>query len=454
MPNRGPIRAGMSEISISTRGRERVPDRDQTRLPLAQIPVGIAAPPLAIEYDSASPPLPQPGAISLDVSGDLADVESEWKAFEASADCTPFQTFDWLNKWQRHIGMRTGAIPAVVLGRDESGELLFILPLAIEARRTLRLLTWLGTDLGDYNAPLLSPRFVGHNAAKVFAVVWRAVVRKLQSNPRFQFDLIDLQKMPELTGRQRNPFLSLDVLTNSSGAYVTTLGSNWEQYYTAKRSASTRKTARRKQRQLEELGDLRFVEAADPEEAKRTLETLIEQKSCWFARMGVKNIFSRPGYPEFYLDVATDPAMSSLVYFSRLDVGTAVGSTSLALRHRGRCYLILSSYHPGELSRFGPGTAHLHELLRSAIGGGFHSFDFTIGDEPYKRDWAETRLVLYDYLAGETLRGRLAVSAAFFTRRLKRFVKQTPFLWQLVVRVRAFKARLRGAANGTVDEQP
>src|SRR5215471_5556204 len=75
--------------------------------------------------------------IALCLYGDLADIETEWKAFERHADCTVFQTFDWLAKWQRQVGARSGTIPAVVFGRDRYGALLFVLPLAIVERRRL-----------------------------------------------------------------------------------------------------------------------------------------------------------------------------------------------------------------------------------------------------------------------------------------------------------------------------
>ena len=49
--------------------------------------------------------LPRHGAkIALSVHTDLAALEQEWRQFEQTADCTPFQTFDWLSIWQRHIG--------------------------------------------------------------------------------------------------------------------------------------------------------------------------------------------------------------------------------------------------------------------------------------------------------------------------------------------------------------
>src|SRR5262249_25635873 len=105
-------------------------------------------------------------------------------------------------------------------------------------------------------------------------------------------------------------------------------------------------------------------------------------------------------------------------------------------------YLVLSSYHDGELAKFGPGRAHLHELLRHAIDRGFRAFDFTVGDEPYKRDWSDTELKLYDYLAAATVRGWLVVAATAAFRRAKRIIKQTPALWRTFSKVRALAHRL------------
>jgi CelD/BcsL family acetyltransferase involved in cellulose biosynthesis len=393
-----------------------------------------------------------PWNVSIEIVADLASLSDIWKAFEKSADCTPFQTFSWLNNWQRHIGAARGSLPILVLGRDRDGEILFILPLAIEKREAIRRLTWLGVDLGDYNGPLLADRFENHPASENFTSVWKSAVALLRSDKRFRFDIVDLPKMPEMVGGQKNPFLQLGVLPNRSGAYITTLGNNWEEFFAAKRSASTRKTLRRKQKQLEAHGKLAFKESLDPEASVQTLATLIEQKSCAFSRMGVENIFRRSGYPEFYRAVVTDPETREILHVSRLDVGTAIGATTIALSFRQRYYLILSSYHAGELARSGPGRTLLHELLRYAIERKFRYFDFTIGDEPYKLDWADTKLVLYDHLSAHTAPGWVVASAITFLRHAIRFIKQRPSLWRIAVGVRTLISRRKPASAGPTEE--
>jgi CelD/BcsL family acetyltransferase involved in cellulose biosynthesis len=104
----------------------------------------------------------------------------------------------------------------------------------------------------------------------------------------------------------------------------------------------------------------------------------------------------------------------------------------------GDCYYhVLASYVDGEVAHYGPGALHLRELMAYAIDRGLRRFDFTIGDEPYKLEWSDSVLKLYDCTTTKNWRG---VPARFFStarRRVKRLIKQTPLLWSLTSQARA-----------------
>ena len=404
-----------------------------------QFPLSVS-PPLSIASSAPADPISGSG-LSLRVHSDLDEVREQWKAFEQQADRTVFQSFDWLAAWQRHIGARRGTVPAIVLGRDADGQLLFILQLAIETHGLTRRLTWLGSQLCDYNAPLLAEQFSGRMSAERFGLAWQDVIKLLRANRRWQFDMIDLQKMPEAVGAQRNPFLDLQVLAHPSGAYVANLRRTWHEFYAAKRSSSTREKEGRQLKHLAEHGEVRFVDVTDKDDLTRTLETLFDQKSRAFGHMGADDLFAPPGRRDFFLAIATDPAMREVVHVSRLDVGATAAAANVGLKFRDCYHLILSSYD-GELSRFGPGRAHLHELLRHAIDGGFARFDFTVRDEPYKRDWSDTELRLYDHVDAVTLQGALVMATTTAFRWSKRIIKQSPALWRAFSKARALAGLL------------
>ena len=381
----------------------------------------------------------------IEIHYDLGSLEAEWKAFEKDADCTVFQTYDWLAKWQFHIGRRRGIRPVVVTARDAQKRLIFILPFAVETRGVFRRLIWLGRDLCDYNGPLLGPDIAGNLDSARFRLLWNEVIGRIRESAQMRFDLVDLDKMPDVIGASANPFAGLDVLPHASGAHVATLGGDWEKFYAAKRSSATRKKERKKLRQLGALGEVCHAKAENRPDRARAVETLLEQKAHNFARLGIRNIFSRPGNREFFMDIATDPAMRDIVDVSRLDVGKVLAAASIGLRFRDVYYLVLSSYLDNEIARFGPGRVHLHELLRYAISKGFRWFDFTVGDETYKDNWSDKEVNLYDYLEPVTSRGKLALASVFAYRRVKRLIKRTPFLWRAYKMMRSLKARLRGA---------
>ena len=400
-----------------------------------------AASPAEIEYAALSQQVERLRELSADLSltiyREFDAIEGEWRRFEPVADCTAFQTFAWLATWQQHVGVRVGARPAIAVGRYGDGEIALVLPFCVVAKRAVRRLCWLGLDLCDYNAPLIARDFSRRVTPDRFLGFWRELLGRLQADPLLRFDWIELEKMPRTVGEQVNPLTYLDVSRNASGAHLTRLGDDWEKFYTAKRSSATRRRDRTKRRHMSAYGEIRYVNAADCDDARRTIEILMEQKSRAFARKGVADIFARPGQREFYLDLATNPKTRHMVHVSRVEIGTTCAAANVGVVFGDCYYHLLASYDDGELSHYGPGAFHLRELLAHAIGLKLKSFDFTIGDEPYKLEWSDTHSELCDYTAVASWRGAPACRLSNARRHAKRFIKQTPWAWQLVSNTRS-----------------
>jgi CelD/BcsL family acetyltransferase involved in cellulose biosynthesis len=376
--------------------------------------------------------------VTLTVCRDIAAIADEWREFQREADCTVFQTLEWMETWQRHIGVGKDVRPAIVVGRDRDRNLLFIFPLSTQPFGFARELVWLGSELCDFNAPLLAPAFSQSIQPGSFKLLWKAIIQAIQSDPDLRYDLINLEKMPATVGSQRNPMLAVGVVLNPSGAYQVPVSGTWETFYSAARSSSTRRRDRTKRNRLAELGEVQLVTPDDPSDIASTLDTLMVQKARSFARMGIGNLFAKPGYRDFYMALATAPQSKQLVHVSELRVGTRAAAVNLGLKFRDRYYYVLASYEDDEqVARCGPGAAHLHELLRYAIERGFKIFDFTIGDEPYKRDWCDQSQPLYDYISSTSIIGSLVASRIRLKHWLKRSIKQNPSLWAAFSKYRA-----------------
>jgi len=377
-----------------------------------------------------------PPSLGLRIYSDLAAIEAEWRRFETEADCTAFQTFDWLATWHRHVGEREGVRPVIAVGRYADGDIAFILPLSVVPEGLAKRLCWLGAEQCDYNAPLLARDFSQRVTPDRFLAAWQELQAQTQCEPLLRHHWIEFEKMPQTIGAQINPFTYFKTTPNASGAHWTHLGDNWEKFYHEKRSSATRRRDRTKLRHMSQFGDVRFATAADADDARRTLETLMDQKGRSLARKGIADIFAKPGHREFYLDLATNPKTRHLIHVSRVEIGNSCAAANLGIVFGDCYYHVLASYVDTEVAHYGPGALHLRELMAYAIKLGLKRFDFTVGDEPYKLEWSDAELKLYDYTAAATWRGLPAHWSSCVRRRAKRFIKQTPALWRLVSNAR------------------
>jgi CelD/BcsL family acetyltransferase involved in cellulose biosynthesis len=378
----------------------------------------------------------------LSFHDDVAAIEREWRDFETVADCTVFQTFAWQSSWLKHVGGHARIRPAIVIVRAAEGGILMLAPLAVAAG-PVRRLGWSAGDLSDYNAPLLAPDFAREVSHDDFRALWGEIVKRLRRDTRFRFAAIILDKMPAAVGKQPNPFLALPVSLNPSGAYLSHLSDDWNAFYVGKRSSAKRRRDRTNRKRLNDIGPVAVTTPSDDGGINTVLTVLFQQKARSFARKGIANFLALHGREAFFRALATDPATRSLCHASRLDVGSKPAAANCGFIFRGRYYHVLASYDDGAVSRFSPGAAHLHDLMRYAIEHGCREFDFTIGDEPYKRDWCDIEIKLYDHRSAATVSGWLAVLPAIAFSRVKRVIKQTPFLWRLFVKTRARLGRPR-----------
>ena len=97
-----------------------------------------------------------------------------------AADCTVFQTFDWLSKWSAHIGAPQGRQAG---DRDRRGSRAVPVPAAVRARarrpRRKVDLAWHRTV--RLQRPVAGARFLAARQPAQFAQLWHEVQRLLQS---------------------------------------------------------------------------------------------------------------------------------------------------------------------------------------------------------------------------------------------------------------------------------
>jgi len=381
--------------------------------------------------------LKERASVLLSVHNEFSTVEAIWRQFEETADCFAFQSFDFLETWYEHIGIRDELEIQIVVAWDTSAKPLMILPLGIEKSGLIRKLTWLGNDVNDYNAPLLAPGFVERIAPGDFSFLWGDIVSALPDH-----DLIELMRQPAMIEGQPNPFMELTTELNASGAHMTMLGVDFETYYKQKRNAKARSHLRNRRKKLEALGEVSFVQPCTEEELFRSMDKLFELKTASLNAMGAKNFLMQPGYQNFYMSLAKKLNNTGGVHVSHMEVGGEYVAGIWGLVHKQRFYYLLASYDGQTYGRYKPGVQALVETMRWATEQGIKTFDFTVGDESYKNKWCEIHIDLHNHLTAKTLRGFLALLKTRVFLALKRKIKQTPVLWDSFTKLRGrFLAR-------------
>ncbi len=134
----------------------------------------------------------------------IEDVEAKWRDLEQNAVATPFQTYEWLSCWQRHVGAARRSQPMIVLIFHRDGRLVALLPFSLNGWGPVQILSWLGASQSDYCAPVVSRDFILSFGPGEFERFWRNLVLALPLHP-LRSTVIKLSRMPERFGGVRNP---------------------------------------------------------------------------------------------------------------------------------------------------------------------------------------------------------------------------------------------------------
>src|SRR6185369_14898373 len=129
------------------------------------------------------------------------------------------------------------------------------------------------------------------------------------------------------------------------------------------------------------------------------------QKSHSYRELGTPDLFAEPGHREFFEYVTRRGVRDGFVHLSGLRVDGQVRATHWGLVYRGRFYCLFPTYARDEAARHSPGNALMRRLFEWCIANGVEVFDFTIGDEPYKYDWCDQRLGMFDSIEATKPRG-------------------------------------------------
>jgi CelD/BcsL family acetyltransferase involved in cellulose biosynthesis len=219
-------------------------------------------------------------------------------------------------------------------------------------------------------------------------------------------DVLCISKVPEVVSHIRNPFLGLRrVRSEVYSSWQIALPENLREIE-RNLSSSTRRQIRRRTRQLEAAGPLQYVVPASGAEAKSLFAILRRQRQPRFAALGRYDILASAPHRAFYNRVVERGFDNGIAAVHALQVGDETVATAFGLYWQKRFHLLMTSMAGGRWLESSPGMVMIWKLIAHMHAKGCRTFDFTIGDEPYKRHFGATKCTLSKYFRAISLRGR------------------------------------------------
>src|SRR4051812_8122976 len=366
----------------------------------------------------------------VDIVGDLAAAEPAWRSLERSAFCTPYQRFELLDAWQRHVGEREGVEPFIVIASDREGKPLLLLPLGVRRKHGTRVASFLGGKHATFNMALWQSDFVSR-ASKADL---DALLDGLRAHART--DVLALMQQPRRWQGLANPFMLLPSQLSANDCPVLMMAKDGAP--TSRISNSFRRRLKGKERKLQTLPGYRYRLAGSEADITRLLDWFFSIKPQRMAAQKLPNVFADPGVEDFVRDACTArlPGGGHAIDIHALECDDEVIAMFAGVADANRFSMMFNTYTLSAASKYSPGLILMREIIDHYAARGFTALDLGIGSDDYKRLFCKDYEPIFDSFVPLTARGRLAAAGLSAMTRAKRVVKQTPALMQIAQRLR------------------
>lgn len=347
-----------------------------------------------------------------------------------SANFSPSQSPDWVEAWTGNV-----AGDHLVALAYENGKPVLGLALDIAQRGPFRMAGFMGgrhangnhLPVGREAAP--SPRQI----AGLFGAIAAA---------RPDIDVLALERQAPALAQRDNPLIALAASESPNPALAVSLGGGFECVLSRLNGKRKRKKHRSQLRKFEAAGGFECARADTPDDVARMLEAFFAMRAERFRKIGAADTFAAPGvrgfFASLFVNALREPEPS--FYLQGLTVGGKLRAVAGMSESGERLVCDFCAFAEDELTSASPGDFLFFETIRDACERRLEIFDFSVGDEVYKRQWCDIESRQFDSYCPLTAKGRLAVRLSAAGGRVKRTVKSNPVLWRLAKRLRKLSA--------------
>jgi CelD/BcsL family acetyltransferase involved in cellulose biosynthesis len=367
----------------------------------------------------------------VEILHDLAAVESIWRALEQPGELsTPYQRYDLLNAWQRHVGSSEGLAPFIVVASDGERRPLLLMPLALQRPAGIRIARFIGGKHTTFNMPLWRRDFAQSATAADLA----ALVAGLRAHGAA--DALALTQQPSRWLGLANPMALLPHQESVNDCPLLTMvpGALPKERI----SGSFRRRLNGKERKLQTLPGYRYCVAATDADITRLLDAFFRIKPMRMAAQKLPDVFADPGVEGFIREAcaAKRPDGSRVIEIHALECDDEMIAIFAGVADGRRFSMMFNTYTLSDNARYSPGLILMRNIIDDYAERGYSSLDLGIGSDDYKLLFCKELEPIFDSFVALSGRGQIAATALSSVSRAKRLVKQTPALMQFAQRIR------------------
>ncbi|WP_421913452.1 GNAT family N-acetyltransferase [Mesorhizobium sp.] len=378
-------------------------------------------------------------SVSVASSGALAD----YAQFCRSALFAPAQGPGWVTNWSARIK------PALLMATlSVDGRPAFMLALEVSRQGPFRIARFMGGRHANGNFVAGDPHWLPKaNVASIRSML--TAIHKARPD----IDLIALERLlPDLDG-VANPLAGLPHFPSPNLSLAVDLAGGFDALLARASGKRKRKKHRAQMRKFDAVGSHRRIEARTADEVNRLLDAFFEMKEHRFRKMGIANVFGdndvRAFFRALFIDALADNNPSFVLH--GLEVAGKLRAVTGSSRSGGRLICEFGAIAEDDLGHTSPGDFLFFDNIQEACETGFAVYDFSVGDEPYKRLWCDIETQHFEVLVPLTLKGRGLALVLQQGARLKAFIKHNPTIWKLTKSLRR-KAAGQPAAAAPEDD--
>ena len=356
------------------------------------------------------------------------EVFADYGTFARKAVFAPAQSPEWVAGWAESA--KADMVVATLLLRDRP-----VMSLALEICREgpFRVARFAGGKHANGNFPATDRQWLAEadqgDLQKIIAALKAA---------RPDVDILTLERLATDFDGLPNPMLKLPSSPSPNVALAVDLDGGFEAVLARTSGKRKRKRHRSQARKYEAIGGARRVLATTEADVNDMLDAFFAMKEQRFGAMGITNVFGPAEVRSFFRSLFCDELDKDKPAFMLhgLEVSGKYRAVTGSSRAGNRLVCEFGAIADDELAYASPGEYLFFDNIAEACEQGFGIYDFSVGDEPYKRQWCNLEIRHADVLVPLTAKGHVYAAGLKATSRIKAAIKGNAAAWAFIKRLR------------------